>query len=688
MIKRAKWLNVYLVISLLTTLICIALVTKPPLVIELLESKSLDLRFVVRGARDPGNKIVIVAVDEKSLAQQGRWPWSRTVIGDLVKKIDQAQPSVIGADILFTEPQVSVEQKLLEQIIYAYGNSEIEDENFTNHLQHQYRLVDADAYLAEAIFESDKVVLPYALLEESSDWKEFPEELYAYTYFITHVRDYYNPINMRGGIAPLPIYMDSARSLAHVYTRYDDDGIIRSELLYPRYGDWFFPSFGLEIVRNYRNIPQDAVELIAGDGVTLGDTFYLTDSRGRILLNYPGPMGTFKHIPAIDILEGKTEASELKDKIVLIGTTALGAFDIHVTPYANMPGVEKQAAVIENLLNHNYLYRDEKTLTGEIIWLIFTGFVLGLILTKTSRYYGIATTGSLMIIYLGIAYLFFTEFHIWISLVVPLFQIVFMFSAITAVRFFTEENRAREIKQLFTNYVAETVVEELVSDPSKARLGGHRAEVTVLFSDIRSFTTYSESRSPEEIVEALNEYLTAMTEVIFHWNGTLDKFVGDEIMAFWGAPLEQPDHAERAVRCALHMMARLKELQDKWVAEGKQPLDIGIGLNTGDVLVGNMGAEGKKMDYTIIGDHVNLGARVEALTRNYHNHIMLTEFTVEKIKHLIADENMPKREDGGQGHLIGKVRLSKTEAVKVKGKHLPVMMYELVNMKLPLRKPD
>ncbi|MFC1747446.1 CHASE2 domain-containing protein [Pseudomonadota bacterium] len=688
MIKRAKWLNVYLALSLLTTLVCIALVTKPPLIIELLESKTLDLRFIARGARSPGSEVVIVAIDEKSLAQLGRWPWSRTTIGDLIKTINQAQPAIIGADILFTEPQTSAEQRLLENIIYAYGNSSVQEERFTQHLQQQYHHVDADAYLTEVILASDKVILPFALEEEKREWKEFPEDLYAYSFFIVHMRDYYDPIDMQGGIAPLPAYMDSALSLGHVYTRYDDDGIIRSELLYPRYGDWLFPSFGLEIVRNYLELPQDAVELIAGDGITLGETFYLTDSRGRILLNFPGPMGTFKHISAVDILQGKVDPVLLKDKIVLIGTTALGAFDIHVTPYANMPGVEKQAAVIENLLHQNYLYRDEKTLSGEIVWLLVTGLVLGLILTKTSRYYGIATATGLMFIYIGIAYLFFTHFHIWISLVVPLFQIAFMFSAITAVRFFTEEHLVKEIKHLFSNYVAETVVEELISDPSKARLGGHRAEVTVLFSDIRSFTTYSESRSPEEIVEALNEYLTAMTEVIFHWNGTLDKFVGDEIMAFWGAPLEQPDHAERAARCALHMMARLKELQDKWVAEGKQPLDIGIGLNTGDVLVGNIGAEGKKMDYTIIGDHVNLGARVEALTRNYHNHIMLTEFTVEKIKHLIADKNTPKREDRGQGHLIGKVKLSKTEAVKVKGKHQPVMMYELVNMKLPLRRPD
>ena len=214
---------------------------------------------------------------------------------------------------------------------------------------------------------------------------------------------------------------------------------------------------------------------------------------------------------------------------------------------------------------------------------------------------------------------------------------------------------------MFSSYVSKRIVDELIKDPSKATLGGDRKEITVLFSDIRGFTSFSEKHQPEEVVKLLNEYLGAMTEIVFDYEGTLDKFVGDAIMALWGAPVGQPDHADRAVRCALAMIERLKQLQAKWAAEGKYVIDIGIGINTGDMVVGNMGAEGKKMDYTVIGDNVNLGARLEGLTRQYNNHIIISEFTYEKVKDI--------------------VQVNELGSVTVKGKQKPVRIYDLVGIK-------
>jgi adenylate cyclase len=232
-----------------------------------------------------------------------------------------------------------------------------------------------------------------------------------------------------------------------------------------------------------------------------------------------------------------------------------------------------------------------------------------------------------------------------------------------AYKYLTEERKAKELKKMFSHYVSPKIVEELLKNPELAKLGGYRREITVLFSDVRGFTTFSESRKPEEVVEHLNEYLHEMTDIIFKWDGTLDKFVGDEIMAFWGAPLEQPNHAELAIKCALNMSDKLEELQVKWKAEGKYPLDNGIGINTGDVLVGNFGSADKKMDYTIIGDHVNLGARVETLTRKYDSRVLITEFTFEKIRHL-AEEGKLYRVD-----------MKEMDTVKVKGKEIPVKIY-------------
>jgi adenylate cyclase len=224
---------------------------------------------------------------------------------------------------------------------------------------------------------------------------------------------------------------------------------------------------------------------------------------------------------------------------------------------------------------------------------------------------------------------------------------------------------------MFSHYVSPKIVEELLKNPELAKLGGYRREITVLFSDVRGFTTFSEKRKPEEVVEHLNEYLHEMTNLIFKWDGTLDKFVGDEIMAFWGAPLDQPNHAELALKCALNMSDRLEELQAKWRTEGKEPLDNGIGLNTGDVLVGNIGSADKKMDYTIIGDHVNLGARVETLTRKYDTRVLITEFTYEKIRHLV---------DEGK---LYRVDMKEMDTVKVKGKDIPVKIFGIQSVHKP-----
>jgi adenylate cyclase len=209
--------------------------------------------------------------------------------------------------------------------------------------------------------------------------------------------------------------------------------------------------------------------------------------------------------------------------------------------------------------------------------------------------------------------------------------------------------------------VSKRIVDELIRDPSKAKLGGDRKEISVLFSDIRGFTSFSEKHQPEEVVTQLNEYLGAMTNIVFEYDGTLDKFVGDAVMAFWGAPLDQADHAERACRCALAMIGNLQELQKKWESEGKYVIDIGIGINTGDMIVGNMGAEGKKMDFTVIGDNVNLGARLEGLTRKYNNHIIISEFTYSKVKDI--------------------VKVNELGSVTVKGKEQPVVIYDLVGLK-------
>jgi adenylate cyclase len=245
----------------------------------------------------------------------------------------------------------------------------------------------------------------------------------------------------------------------------------------------------------------------------------------------------------------------------------------------------------------------------------------------------------------------------------PLNTTIFTFLTVTAYNYAFEERYARRIRAMFSSYVTQTIVNELINNPEMAKLGGEKREVTVLFSDVRGFTTFSEKHSPEEVVAILNEYLGAMTDIVLKWEGTLDKFIGDAIVVFWNAPHPRENHAELALECAVDMVRKLNQLHDKWDREGKPKLSCGVGINTGEVVVGNIGAEGKKMDYTVIGDHVNLGARVESLTRKFDTDILITEMTLAKLKGVIESGALKGMEIRGERRVI------------VKGKEHPVTMY-------------
>jgi len=269
---------------------------------------------------------------------------------------------------------------------------------------------------------------------------------------------------------------------------------------------------------------------------------------------------------------------------------------------------------------------------------------------------------GLVLIWIAFVAAAFIFFGIWIELVFPLGLSLSLYLGITGYKFIIEEKEKRWIRRAFSRYVSEEIMEEILKDPSKLQLGGERRTITVLFSDIKGFTSYSEKRSPEQTLTILNEYLDAMTKVIFKNRGTLDKYVGDEIMALFGAPTHEDPKvcAQRAVRTACEMMECLNGLQEKWVSEGKAPLDIGIGVNTGEVVVGNVGST-IVMDYTVIGDAVNLGARLEALTRQFNNHIIISGFTYDYVKDI--------------------VRTKPLESIKVKGKDIPVMIYDVIGLK-------
>jgi len=604
----------------------------PRFIEENVEGAFLDYRFKVRNVlKKPAvpENIIIVEVDEKSLERYGRWPWNRTLQARLIGRIMKGRPAVLSVDIFYPE--------------------------------HESK--KADTVLSKSLKKAKgRIVLAAGFdLEQETD-QNAPD--YLLDNAITDIKDQSrlkNPITVTKRKISIPVLSANA-VLGHVYSPADLDGKLRWECIFIKYGDELYPS--LPLITAARSLKKDVSSIIvyAGRGVSLSDTFIPTDALGRMRINYYGPDRTFHYISAADVLGGRVRSADFSGKIVFLGTSAISTFDFAVTPFsARMPGVEKNATVTANILNANFI--SDAPLSVVSLLILGTGLALTLIFPRYKARTALGAAAALMLLFFGANQYLFTYQGRYLNFIYPFFN-MFLISVFSGLyKYLTEERRARELKLMFSHYVSPKIVEQLIANPEMAKLGGQRREVTVLFSDVRGFTTFSEQRQPEEVVAHLNEYLQEMTDIIFKWEGTLDKFVGDEIMAFWGAPLDQPNHAELAVRCALHMSERLDQLRKKWKAEGKEPLDNGIGINTGSVLIGNIGSADKKMDYTAIGDHVNLGARVETLTRKYDSRILITEFTHAKLGSLLA-----------QGK-IAHVDLKEIDTVKVKGKDIPVKIF-------------
>jgi adenylate cyclase len=592
-----EYASILLIISITLLILLLHVFSFAPL--SIIEQKLLDVRFLIRGSKEPPKDVVILSIDEESLATIGRWPWPRDILGDIVEELSQDGAKAVAFDALFCEQEKN------------------------------------DPYFASCMSRAGNVVLPMVFdlgIPEGSTLS-VPEFLFPSAIASGSGEPLSLPV-AKSVLLPLPELAENAVALGHINMIPERDGVLRRLAMAVDYGGYVYPSLALWPVILFQGIPKEKI-VLERNGIRFGDRFVPTDQHGRLIINYHGKEATFPHLSCVKLLEGKLSEAIFRDKIVLIGATALGLYDLRVTPLSsNMPGVEAQANIIANIVQGDFLRRVEKS--TEVMFIAATGLLMVLFLPRAGAFLSAGLCFSVLASYLLFTYYLFARYGLWISAIHPGLNIVMTYGAVTIYRYASEEKEKRRIRSMFSSYVAPRIVEQLIKDPSKAKLGGDKREVTVLFSDIRAFTTFSERNRPEDVVHVLNEYLSAMTEVIFEHEGTLDKFVGDEIVAFWGAPAEQPDHALRAVTCALAMRRSLKTLQEKWKKDGKAPLDNGIGINTGDAIVGNIGAEGKKMDYTVIGDTVNLGARLEGLTRSYEEApIIISEFTLKKVEGMI-----------------------------------------------------
>ncbi len=611
--------------------------------LDVLEFRTYDMRMRSEGARVPAGDVTIAAIDEKSLAAIGRWPWSRRTQAEFIDKLDALGARVIALDIFFSESENS---ELLAQI----GRLEAEQGATDKSSPYEAikRALATDSTLARAIANSGKVILSMVLLSEE-EASERPTGEAART--LDQVKDqairaildsgdgslkFYMPRSF-GVLANLPEIQTGAKYVGHINSDSDSDGTVRRMSLVMRHKGHFFPSADVQAVRAYLGV-DDLILHTTYYGITglaIGSRTIKTDELGRALIHYHGPEKTIPTISVSDIYAGTVDPALIKDKIVIVGATAKGIGDVAVTPYGTVfPGVEIRANTIQNLIDNDFINRPGWAVLIDASVILVVGLFLSWLLPKIGMWQGAALALAFLVIYTLTAVILFRApwlNMLWLNIVYPSVLILLLFVSSTIAKYVSAETGKRQIKTAFQHYVPTAVVNEITDNIDRLRLGGDKRELTVLFSDIRGFTSVSQSLAPEDLVRLLNIYLTQMTEKVFDHDGLLDKYIGDAIMAVYGAPIHREDHAVLACRTALDMLDALDELQATWKAEGLPILDIGIGINTGPMVVGNMGSE-NRFDYTVIGDAVNLGSRIEGLNKTYGTRILISEFTYEQVR--------------------------------------------------------
>lgn len=535
-------------------------------------------------------RIVIVAIDDAAMARLGRWPWPRAIHGELIERISQSNPAVIGYDVNFPETSDEINDRALSQALRDAGNVVLPIE------------LSLSTNGSQVVYDSNRVLMP------------------------------------------IPLIATASTRLGHTNTPQDADGVVRRIPLYATSPDG-------------SQIPAFAVQIAQMVFEKLSSTVYHLPSDIRFIVNYPNaPHRGFATVSAADIIDGKVTSDMLEGRIVMVGATAPDLHDEQAVPTSlgqPMPGIEIHASFLNTLLQNNYL-RELPSIVI-VLWLLLLGGLLGLLVPKLKARWSIPLA---IILWFASLIGTFVLFDVgWIADVLwPTITVVLGFAAVALERRISAEQQKREIRSAFSHYVTGSVVESILADPSKLKLGGDRRRMTVLFSDIRGFTTISEGLKPEKLVELMNTYLTRMTDEVFKHEGVLDKYIGDAVMAFWNAPLDQTDHAKRAVETALDMLAALKEMNMQKLF-GDVEIKIGVGVNTGDMVVGNMGSQ-DRFDYTVIGDSVNLGSRLESLTKEYGVCLLITETAKQELNN---------------GYLMRQIDL-----VAVKGKKEPVKIFEVM----------
>lgn len=649
--------------------------------LRLLDTRAIDLRLLARGPGTPSEDVVIVAVDNASIAELGRWPWSRAVVARLVRTIDAADPAVIGFDIVQSEetaiPDLAslrgrIDEAALSKVEEALAEGSPEDRALTAAIKDSKRVVlgyffdfsrgagaasgTTGEFPATDVMPPPEVAAPVAMPPAATPLTAFG----AVQSSGGSSGEAQIPL-ARAVVGNLPAMSAAAHATGFFNTLPDPgDGYFRRVPMVVRHEDRMAVPLSLAMLSVAQPDKPTRIRIapFGVEEIRFGAIDIPVAEDGQLLLNYRGPGRTFRHVSAVDLLAGRVEADELRGKIVLVGVTATAVADVRATPFDGVfPGVEMHATAIDNILRGDFLRQPRWTVLVEIAVMIASVLLLGVVLRRARGIAAGLFAFALLAGYLtGSQWLFLTT-GVPLGLVHPVVAITFVYIAISVQHYVVEEREKRRTREAFSRYLNPELARLVSENPDLLKLGGKRDRLTVLFSDIRGFTSISEGIEPETLVEILNVYLGEMTNVIFEHDGTLDKYIGDAIMAVWGAPVPQRNHAAMACAAALDMGARLSARHAEWAARGWPRIDAGIGLHTGDMIVGNMGSA-DHLSYTVIGDNVNLGSRLEGLTKNYGVGLLISEAT---------------REAAGDGFVSRELDL-----VAVKGKALPVRVFELL----------
>lgn len=644
-------------------------------IFDLIELRTYDLRVRSRGQLQPSPAVALAVIDEKSLDTEGRWPWPRSKIAALVDALSRDGAKVIGFDIGFSEPDENSELGLVRELGRTVDALGIQDRRLTAFISERERAADNDRALAGAIRRSPTpVVLGYFFHMSQADlaYRLEPGEIDRRLGRIASSKYPLAAYRQGADMAAVPFITAyapepnletlsaAAASSGYFSVTSDPDGVVRWMPLVIRGGEELFPPLSVLCAWQYLGRPSLTVK--AGphgvDGVQMGERFIPTDEHGRLLVNFLGPPKSFPHVSVTDVLGGRHEKGVFKDRIVLVGATAIGTHDLRSTPLSPVyPGVEIHATVIDNIVTREFLAKPDWSRVYDLLAIVVLGSAIGLALPRMRAIPGLLFTAGLFALYVLAARSMFVHAKVWLDVVYPLLALSVNYIALTVYSYLSEERQRRQIKETFGQYVAPVVVEEMIKDPGRLKLGGEEKVLTVMFSDLEGFTTYSERYSPREMVDILSEYYEKVTEQIFAQQGTLKEYVGDELMAIFGAPLEQADHAGRACTAALAMRDVRQALGTEWAKIGRPFLRARTGINSGLMLLGNMGSR-YRFAYGVLGDQVNLASRLEGLNKTYGTEMLIGEKTARLVE--------------------GAFRLREVDMVRVLGRAQAVRVYELL----------